>query len=224
MFESCYNRKGKEFNAKLGKLWLQTHCAFRYYWKGQLRCDNSYDCRQQAQWIIDEKHYVLYFQCSHHKSLPYIKKCKFRIVFNICYSFFAAKFIRIFFVHDVLPTNLKQSFTAKRLVALKHFLCFGQIWSAISRKLIRLVIRDLSFSDGRIAMTCLEELESREGTNKTILLTFSADNRPTPVPERFRRRRLLNPLMFLQFRLFYDDDQLIFEALRTCLMQPNASF
>jgi len=71
-------------------------------------------------------------------------------------------------------------------------------------------------------MTCLEELESGEGTNKTIILTFSANNRPTPVPERFRRRRLLDPLMFLQFRLFYDDDQLIFEALRTCLMRPNS--
>jgi len=73
-------------------------------------------------------------------------------------------------------------------------------------------------------MTCLEELESRAGTNKMILLTFSANDRPTPVPERFRRKCLLDPLMFLQFRLFHDDDQLIFEALRTCLMRPNASF
>jgi len=73
-------------------------------------------------------------------------------------------------------------------------------------------------------MRCLEELEMKAGTNKMILLTFSPGDRPAPVPERFQRRRLFQPLTFLQFRLFYDDDQLIFEALRTCLMRPNASF
>jgi len=73
-------------------------------------------------------------------------------------------------------------------------------------------------------MACLGELESKKRTNKMILRTFSANNRPAPATECFRRRRLLNPLMFLQFRLFYDDHQQIFEALRTCLMRPNASF